>query len=320
MYQQDRGQILVMFAITATAMLAMIGLMYSFGAILSQRRALQSAADAASLGGTWQVLSELSSDNCSDANVMATVLRYATSNGAAAGGVSAFYVDGSGTQVTAVGAGGKFRVDVRGVRVSVTGDVPTILPGFVKVFHVLVQDTATAAAQPTTPPGSAPLVIPIALSASAYAPHATFDLLSGRAQTLDLSSAGAPTFGSSASTNEQFWSDGQHSGSWQLSLGTVKLANAAYYDSIAAGLRDNVRRQGLVDQSGNAYALVTAPVFSSATSSTVTISGFVQLKIFGSSITSTSAPALFVPYASAAFGTPQVPTLDLGATLVGIIS
>ena len=88
MYQQDRGQILVMFAITATAMLAMIGLMYSFGAILSQRRALQSAADAASLGGTWQVLSELSSDNCSDANVMATVLRYATSNGAAAGGVA----------------------------------------------------------------------------------------------------------------------------------------------------------------------------------------------------------------------------------------
>jgi hypothetical protein len=147
------------------------------------------------------------------------------------------------------------------------------------------------------------------------------DLFGGTTRTLDLSSAGAPTFGGSASMNEQYWSDGQHTGSWQLSSGTVSLADATYHDSIAAGLRDNVRRQALPpDSNGNAYGIVTAPVYDSATSTSVHIAGFVQLKIVGSTITSTRAPVLFVPYAVGAFGTPQVPTPDLGASLVGIVS
>jgi len=319
-----RGQILVLFAITAASMLAVIGLLYSFGVVLSQRRAMQTAADAASLGGTWQVMAELASDNRSDANVLATTNRYAVGNGATVANVAAVYVDTSGTQLGAVGSGGQFPAGARGVRVSVNVDVSTILPGFVKLPDVLVRDTASAMARPTTPPASAPLVIPVALAASAYSAHATYDLFAhplsgGQAPTLNLASAGAPTFGAT-STNEQYWSDGQHSGSWQLSQpSTVNLADAAYYDSIAAGLRDSVSRQALpLDSNGKAYGLFTAPVYDTATAGSVHIIGFVVLKILGSSITATSAPGTFVPYAAAAFGTAVVPSPDLGASLVGI--
>jgi hypothetical protein len=305
-------------------MLAVVGLLYSFGAILSQRRAMQTAADAASLGGTWQVMSELASDNRSDANVLATIDRYAVTNGALVSNVAAVYVDAGGTQLGSVGSGGQFAVGARGVRVSVTVDVQTILPGFVTLPDVLVRDSASAVGRPTTPPGSAPLVIPVALAASAYSPHATYDLFAhplsgGQAPTLNLASAGAPTFGST-STNEQYWSDGQHLGTWQLSQpSTVTLADAAYYDSVAAGLMDNVRRQALpVDSNGKAYGLFTAPVYDTATTSSVHIVGFVVLKIVESSITSTSAPGTFVPYPAAAFGTAQVPSPDLGACLVSI--
>jgi hypothetical protein len=309
-----------MFAITATAMLAVVGLLYSFGLILAQRRADQAAADAASLAGTWQVLSELSSDARSDANVLAAIQRYATANGVAASGVSAAYIDVNGNPDGTVGAGGQFATTVRGVQVTVSGEVPTVLPGFVGRLQVLVQDSASALARPTLPPASAP-VIPIAVSASAYSAHASYDLFahppSGNAwATLDLSSAGAPTF-ASPSINEQYWSDGQHFGSWQLGQPrNVNLAAAAYYDSVAAGLQDNVRRQG------NGYALVLVPVYDSVGSGPVSVHvvGFAQLKLVASSISSTSAPGIFVPYAAAAFGTPQTPAPDVGASLIGLTS
>ena len=315
-YQQDRGQILVVFAIMATAMLAVIGLLYSFGVILSQRRALQSAADAASLAGAWQVLQELASDNRSDANVLSIIDTYASRNGVSAANVAALYVDSAGTQLTAVGAGGQFPVTARGVRVSVNGTVSTILPGFLNVFSVLVRDSATATSRPTVPPATEP-IIPIAISVSAYSAHATYDLFAG--QTLNLL-PGAPDYGA-PSINEQYWSDGQHLGSWQLNQpGNVSVADGPYHDSIAAGLHDNVRRQALTDASGNAYASVMVPVYDSSTPTSVHVVGFVQVKILGSAVSPSTAPGLFVPYAAAAYGTPTVPSRDLGATLPGIIS
>jgi hypothetical protein len=175
-------------------------------------------------------------------------------------------------------------------------------------------------ARPTVPPPAAP-VIPIAVSVSSYSPHATYDLFAnapggngGQWATLDLGSAGAPTFGT-PSTNVQYWSDGQHLGTWQLSVpSTVNLASSAFYDSVAAGLKDNVRRQG------NGFALVMVPVYDTSTSTSVHVVGFAELKISGSSITATSAPGIFVPYAASAFGTPRTPSPDLGATVVGLTS
>jgi hypothetical protein len=161
---------------------------------------------------------------------------------------------------------------------------------------------------------------------SAYSTHATYDLFthplsSGSAPTLDLGAGPnpAPTFGSPAA-NMQNWSDGQHTASWQLSQpNDVTLAGAAYYDSIAAGLRDNVRRQGLVDASGAAYALVTLPVYDSSTSTRVHVVSFAQIKLRNADISPTSAKGTFVPYAAAAWGTPVAPSIDLGAALVALV-
>ncbi len=321
-WSHDRGQILVVFAITAASLVAVIGVLYSFGLILSQRRAMQAAADAASLAGSWQVLAELQSDNRSDANVHASILRYATTNGATA--ANALYVDTNGTQLAVVGGGGQFPAGARGVRVTVSNNAPTILPGLLSSVGTLVQDTATAVARPTQPPASA-AVIPIAVNSASVTLHASFDLFNnpppGAAwATLDLAASGAPSFGPN-STNEQYWSDGQHLGNWQLSEpGTVNLADAAYYDSVAAGLRDNIRRQALVDAQSNAYALVTVPVYDSSSSSSVHVVGFAQMKLVGSTVTPTSAPATFVPYPVGAYGAPQVPTTDLGATFVVLVA
>jgi hypothetical protein len=100
---------------------------------------------------------------------------------------------------------------------------------------------------------------------------------------------------------------------------SVTLADAAYFDSIAAGLHDNIRRQGLTDAAGHAYGLILIPVFDSVTSTSVHVIGFVEAKIVDSSITSASAPITFVPYTVGAFGTPTVPSPDLGAALIGLI-
>ena len=318
---------MVLFALIASAMLGVVGLLYSFGLILSERRALQTAADAASLGGTWVVLNELASDDRSDATVRSTVAQFATSNGADPSTLTAVYVDGGGSPIGRVGATDPFPATARGVRVDVSGQVPTVLPGFLRILQVLVQDTATAAARPTTSPARAGPVIPVAIPQTAYAAHATFDLFAhppggARWATLDFASngLGAPDFGSPA-TNEQFWSDGQHLGNWQLSLGaSINLADAPYYDSVAAGLRDNVRRQALVDAAGRGYAIVMAPVYDTASPASAHVVGFVQLKIVGASITASSAPGLFVPYAAAAYGTPSAPSPDVGASVVGLIS
>jgi hypothetical protein len=309
--------VLVVFAITATAMLAVVGLLYSFGLVLAQRRALQSAADAASLSGTWQVLRELSADTLSSAAVLSAIQTYATANGAPSGGVSANYVDANGAALGAVGSGGTFPQTARGVNVVVSGQVATILPSFLNVWQLLVRDTATSIAQPTASPTSAAPVVPVAVRASdmaaAYSAYSTFELLGGNSRSLDLSGSGAPTCGTPAA-NIQCWSDGQHEGSWQLSTGTVSLASSTYFDVVAAGLQDNVRRQGGV------YAVVIVPVYDSATATSVHVVGFAQLNLRSGAITTSppSARGVFVPYPYSAYGTVSAPSTDFGAALVAI--
>src|SRR5207237_328631 len=112
---QQSGQILVVFAITAASMLAVVGLLYSFGLILAQRRSLQTAADAASLSGAWTIVRELASDDRADSSVLGAVVQLATTNGADQANVSAAYVDATGAPVSVVGGGGTFPVEARGV-------------------------------------------------------------------------------------------------------------------------------------------------------------------------------------------------------------
>jgi Putative Flp pilus-assembly TadE/G-like len=327
---RQSGQVLVVFAITAASILAVVGVLYTFGVVLAQRRALQTAADAASLSGTWQVVQELASDNRSDAAVLLAIKQFATTNGLPSDGsasdatyFSAWYLDASGALVpppNAVGSVGAFVPSgTRGVRVDVSNSVQTILPGLLKVSQISVKATASATARATQPPLTASQVLPIAVNRSAYVQQSTYDLFAhppqaGSWPTLNL------TGGVPSAANEQFWSDGQHPVA-MTQPADVGLADAAYFDSVAAGLRDNVRRQGLFDAGGKPYALVTVAVYDSWTPNSVHIVGFAQLKIRGADIVgSTSATGTFVPYAPVAWGALVVPTFDLGAVLVGIAS
>ncbi|GAC1317538.1 MAG: hypothetical protein NVSMB2_11400 [Chloroflexota bacterium] len=320
-------------------MLAVIGLLFSFGVILNQRRTFQTAADAASLSGTWQLLQELASDDRSDANVLTAIVAYVNANGVPSDGtagdatyLTAVYVDATGSALspsTRVGSGGQFPTAARGVQVSVTSQVPTILPSFLDVWQVLLQDAAAAALRPTTPISAASAVAPIGLligdARIAYTTHSLYDLLahplaSGTTPSLDLAASGAPTFGS-PTANMQAWSDGQRTASWQLSQpSSVTLAAATYGDAIASGLHDNVRRQRLIDASGAAYALICVPVFDTVSATSVHVVGFAMLKIRDADITSTSIRALVVPYPVAAWTTTTTPAVDIGSAVVSLVS
>jgi len=320
-----------MFAITAVALLAVIGALYSFGIVLAQRRGLQAAADAASLSGTWQLLNEQQSDNRSDATVSARVVEFAVANGLPGAGaeyLAAEYVDAAGAPLVAVGSGA-VPLAARGVRVNVTNQVPTVLPGFVQVMQLRVQASASALARPTASPDEELHAMPVAARLddvrAAFAGHASFELFGGSSRVLDLRGAGAESW-ESWPENLQYWSDGQHRNG-RLRVGdAVGLAAEPRLDAIAAGLLDNVRRQGLVDVSGAAYALVAVPVWDTESSSpapgNVRIAGFVVLKLRQADITASSARGLFVPYATAAWAAQPTagPGSDIGPVLIRLVS
>ncbi|HLZ26139.1 MAG TPA: pilus assembly protein TadG-related protein [Chloroflexota bacterium] len=315
---------LVVFAITAASMLAVVGLLYTFGVVLAQRRSLQTAADAASLSGTWQIMQEWASDNRSDGAVLLAITRFATTNGLPSDGttadatyLSAWYLDASGGLLptpNGVGSVGTFiPAGARGVKVDVTN----------RVSQVTVKASASATARATQPPLTVSQVLPLAVNRLAYVQQVTYDLFADHPQpggwpTLNLSGA-APS-----AANEQSWSDGQNPVAMTQPV-DVTLADSAYFDSVVAGLRDNVRRQQLFDAANQPYALVTLPMYepSMTTGTSVHIVGFAQMKIRAADIiggASPSATGTFIPYALVAYGTLSIPTFDLGAALVGIVS
>jgi Flp pilus assembly protein TadG len=320
-----------MFAITSVSLLAVIGVLYSFGIVLAQRRGLQTAADAASLSGTWQLLSELQSDNRSDASVSARVVEFAIANGLPSGGaehLAAEYVDASGASLVAVGSGA-VPLAARGVRVNVTNQVPTVLPGFLRLTQLRVQASASAVARPTASPDEELRAMPVAARLddvrAAYAGHASFDLFGGSSRMLDLRDAGAESW-EAWPQNLQYWSDGQHQNGRVRVGDSLALTPEQRLDAVAAGLQDNVRRQGLVDGSGEAYALVAVPVWDTESSSpppgSVRVAGFALLKLRRADITASSARGLFVPYATAAWAAQPVAGAgsDLGPVLIGLNS
>jgi Putative Flp pilus-assembly TadE/G-like len=325
--QRQRGQVLIMFALSSVALLATIGLLYTFGLVLAERRTLQTAADAASLAGSWQVVSELQSDTLSQASVYGIVQSYLSSNGATAFDV--FYVDASGAQLSAVQASGTFDFHARGVRVTARAQVPKVLPGFVGGGIVQVEATGSATARPNLPPTSETLVVPLAVfvddARAAYTAHVQYDLFHptttpiGQPLTIDyldpstLPATGATDYGAD-DINLQFWSDGQHSNGTLQSSSVVALIGNPHQASVAAGLLDNIRRQGL------GYALISVPIWSSSPSDdTLQLSGFARMKIKASDISASTARGVFVPYTTAAYGPVSAPSPDLGAAVIGMV-
>jgi hypothetical protein len=323
---------MVVFAITAVALLATIGALYSFGAVLSQRRGLQTAADAASLSGSWQVLSQLQSDDRSDAAVLDAITRFARDNGLPSDGtptnatyLAADYLDAAGTSIGRVGVD-SMRVPsaARGVRVSVSNAVPTVLPGFVQLTQVLVRTSASAVARPAASVETEMRALPVAVRLddvrSAYAAHTELDVFGSNSRVLDLRDAGAPGFGSWPE-RLQFWSDGQDDNGTVRTSMSLRLAAEPRLDAVAAGLRDNVRRQALRDTGGADYALVMVPVWDSESGGSVRIAGFAMVKLRSADIGATSTRGLVVPYAAGAWAarpTTGAPS-DVGAVLIGLV-
>jgi hypothetical protein len=107
----QRGQMLVVFALAATLLVLIVGLVIDGGYALAQRRQAQSAADFAALAGARLVAEQISGDtaNGTDANVRAAIV---ATNAANRGNPITFgspdgpiYVNSSGAQTGWVGAG-----------------------------------------------------------------------------------------------------------------------------------------------------------------------------------------------------------------------
>ena len=95
-HDRQRGQILVIFALSAVAIIAMVGLVIDGGSAFAQRRGQQNAADLAALAGADALL------NGNDATTIAKNI--ATSNQ---------YQDGTGgVSVTVTFPAGKVQVDI----------------------------------------------------------------------------------------------------------------------------------------------------------------------------------------------------------------
>jgi hypothetical protein len=276
--------------------------------------------------------------------VLNAVVQLAQSNGVASDGtvsdstyLQASYTDAAGAPLSpniTVGSGGQFPPTARGVKVTASGTVATVLPGFVGLAQVLVRNSAIATARPTSPPQQVTPVLPIAALASdvqtSLSQHTLYDLFAsahvvsgGQPPTLNLASVQAPSTDVLA-TDMQYWSDGQHEASWQFSPTqnvNVTLAGGAYFANIAAGLHDNVRRQGLLDSDNAAYALVFVPVYDTASSTSVHVTGVAEMKLLNANITASSAQGLFVAYAASARPSPSTFSgTDVGAVLVQLTS
>src|SRR6266852_2877791 len=104
-----RGQVLLLFALAATAIILGVGLVVDGGYALSQRRASQNASDFAALAGARVVAEWISgdTDNGTDANVNTLNINNATPV-TFGGANSPVYVNHSGAIVPSAGAPGSY--------------------------------------------------------------------------------------------------------------------------------------------------------------------------------------------------------------------
>jgi hypothetical protein len=171
--RQERGQIIVLFALASAAMLMVAGFVIDGGFALAQRRASQNAADLAALAGAQVIASFVARDtvNGTDANVRAAIDRTLAANGAppitygAPDGPA--YFDFGGNFLGYVGTG-TIPAGTTAVRVSSSR---SWRPFFLGLIGVTSWDAgATAAARggysPGVPPGGN--LLPIGVSVQTY--------------------------------------------------------------------------------------------------------------------------------------------------------
>ena len=126
------GQILVMFALLLTALLGALGLSVDLGVAFSQRRTMQSAADAGALAGTRMVAkNNVTSVPTSVLNEVTNVVQANKMNGGTISSINCNYVTADGTAITPCVS--VIPANASGVVVTVTENHPTyflrVVPG-----------------------------------------------------------------------------------------------------------------------------------------------------------------------------------------------
>lgn len=311
-----------MAALAMVVLISFTAIVINAGLLLAERRHLQNAADAAALVGAERIADEQASRSFRDSRVLSAITTLALQNNVDVGGsrqLAATYLDQSGASLGTVGGGGSFPDTAVAVEVRLSGPVRTLLPSFAGQSSAQVQAIARAGLSSVPYASTLANPVPLGVPLAAFQAGAAFDLydqsvalasygVSGYRPFLHLAYAGnagsgyqpATDFGS-LSMDVQFWSDGLHPGG-QLGAGSsIALANGSFENQVRAGLLDNVRRQGLTDASGNAYALLDLPLWSQyqaggTGAGTVTIAGFARFKILQAEITTTTLRGYFVPY------------------------
>lgn len=176
----ERGQVLILAALTMTALVGFLALVIDVGNAYAQRRLVQNAADAASIAAARYMANNLS--GATDAAVAGVVAAYLAPNGgatyaanaAASAADGAWYVDPSGARVKAVGSGGSAPTfpSAVGVEVAARKQVTTYFARAIGYPTMTVGARATAmygneASQQIQPPNGA-AILPIAFDVQTY--------------------------------------------------------------------------------------------------------------------------------------------------------
>lgn len=322
-----------MAALSLAALLAFTALVVNVGLYLVERRHLQNAADAAALAGTLSLAEEHQSRSLRDGPVLTSVNTMILQNQIVVGPdrqLQAVYMDAAGSPLGAVGGGGQFSPSAAGVYVMINGPFATILGSFIGSTQIQAEAQAqlTRLSFPSMLTNPLPLGVPLAAFQSA----AAYDLydqtvantsygVAGYVPFLDLAHVANTGGGYSPAlsygdytVNLQYWSDGVHD-SGQIGIGTrLALAGGGNAASLRAGLLDNIRAQGLVDGSGQPYALITAPLWDSYIPSSgsdpamVQVAGYSTFKLLQSDVGLTTLRGYFVP----TLASPPLPALTAG--------
>ncbi len=138
----ERGQALVIMAISLTVVLAGAAMVIDGGNAMAQQRGTQNATDAAALAGALVIAEKMSGDSRVDADVVTAMSQSFSSNGQTMMGTS-HYVAFDQTVVGTVGRGGSIPSEADGIKATGQRTFDTFLAG------IAGQNTWTAGAEAT---------------------------------------------------------------------------------------------------------------------------------------------------------------------------
>ncbi len=190
---RQHGQILVLFALSLVAIIAMVGLVLDGGSAFAQRRSEQNAADVAALAAANDLIV-----NLGDADWQATAREIARKNGYDDG------VNGASVQVTCVNCPGQaLNPAVDGVQVTVNITAPH-RNNFASIVGMSTWDVSTTATSKTGWPNTAHGPGPFVVSINAFGEDGEPTRCTGESDKCDLTH---PESDTPTQASEFAWTD-----------------------------------------------------------------------------------------------------------------